>query len=71
MQVSTPFDFDEVGVRQAYLMYHEELESLAKFNPEMERAFNIGAGLVAVVAGEILGAEGEPASVELKGEHRR
>jgi len=38
MQVSTPFDFDEVGVRQAYLMYHEELESLAKFNPEMERA---------------------------------
>ncbi|MEM6858991.1 MAG: saccharopine dehydrogenase family protein [Pseudomonadota bacterium] len=38
MQVSTPFDFDEVGVRQAYLMYHEELESLSKFNPEIERA---------------------------------
>lgn len=38
MQVSTPFDFDEVGTRQAYLMYHEELESLSKFNPEMERA---------------------------------
>ena len=38
MQVSTPFDFDEVGTRQAYLMYHEELESLAKFNPEIERA---------------------------------
>ncbi|MEL7196855.1 MAG: saccharopine dehydrogenase family protein [Pseudomonadota bacterium] len=38
MQVSTPFDFDEVGTRQAYLMYHEELESLSKFNPEIERA---------------------------------
>ncbi len=38
MQVSTPFDFEEVGVRQAYLMYHEELESLSKFNPEIERA---------------------------------
>ena len=38
MQVSTPFDFDEVGTRQAYLMYHEELESLTRFNPEMERA---------------------------------
>jgi saccharopine dehydrogenase (NAD+, L-lysine-forming) len=38
MQVSTPFDFEEVGTRQAYLMYHEELESLSKFNPEMERA---------------------------------
>ena len=38
MQVSTAFDFDEVGTRQAYLMYHEELESLAKFNPEIERA---------------------------------
>ncbi len=38
MQVSTPFDFEEAGTRQAYLMYHEELESLSKFNPEMERA---------------------------------
>ena len=38
MQVSTPFDFDEVGTRQAYLMYHEELESLSKFIPELERA---------------------------------
>ena len=37
MQVSTPFDFDEVGTRQAYLMYHEELESLSKFIPELER----------------------------------
>ena len=38
MQVSTPFDFEEVGTRQAYLMYHEELESLARFVPELERA---------------------------------
>ncbi len=38
MQVSTPFDFEKVGTRQAYLMYHEELESLARFVPELERA---------------------------------
>ncbi|MGB3753467.1 MAG: saccharopine dehydrogenase family protein [Parerythrobacter sp.] len=38
MQVSTPFDFEAVGMRQAYLMYHEELESLARFVPELERA---------------------------------
>ena len=38
MQISTPFDFEQVGVRHAYLMYHEELESLTKFNPEIERA---------------------------------
>lgn len=38
MQVMTPFDFDQVGTRNAYLMYHEELESLSKFIPELERA---------------------------------
>ncbi|MGB3737742.1 MAG: saccharopine dehydrogenase family protein [Pontixanthobacter sp.] len=32
------FDFDEVGTRNMYMMYHEELESLTKFNPEIERA---------------------------------
>ena len=32
------FDFEAVGPRNAYLMYHEELESLAKFIPELERA---------------------------------
>ena len=32
------FDFEEVGPRNAYLMYHEELESLSKFIPELERA---------------------------------
>ena len=38
MQVKTQFDFDEVGTRNAYMMYHEELESLSKFVPELERA---------------------------------
>jgi len=32
------FDFEGVGPKNMYLMYHEELESLAKFIPEMERA---------------------------------
>ncbi len=32
------FDFEEVGPKNMYMMYHEELESLAKFVPEMERA---------------------------------
>jgi saccharopine dehydrogenase (NAD+, L-lysine-forming) len=31
------FDFDQVGPRDMYLMYHEELESLAKFYPDMKR----------------------------------
>jgi saccharopine dehydrogenase (NAD+, L-lysine-forming) len=31
------FDFDQVGPRNMYLMYHEELESLAKFYPEIRR----------------------------------
>ena len=38
MEVKTAFDFEEVGTRNAYLMYHEELESLSKFVPELERA---------------------------------
>ena len=38
MQVKTEFDFEEVGPKNAYMMYHEELESLAKFVPELERA---------------------------------
>ncbi len=32
------FDFAGVGPKTMYLMYHEELESLARFIPEMERA---------------------------------
>ncbi|MDB5432501.1 MAG: Saccharopine dehydrogenase [Caulobacter sp.] len=31
------FDFDRIGPRDMYLMYHEELESLAKFYPEINR----------------------------------
>jgi saccharopine dehydrogenase (NAD+, L-lysine-forming) len=38
MQVKTEFDFEKVGTRQAYLMYHEELESLSKHLPELQRA---------------------------------
>lgn len=32
------FDFEGVGPKNMYMMYHEELESLARFIPEMERA---------------------------------
>ncbi|AKM06864.1 saccharopine dehydrogenase family protein [Pelagerythrobacter marensis] len=32
------FQFEGVGSKNMYMMYHEELESLAKFNPELERA---------------------------------
>jgi saccharopine dehydrogenase (NAD+, L-lysine-forming) len=32
------FDFPEVGARNMYLMYHEELESLSKHYPELIRA---------------------------------
>ena len=32
------FDFAAVGPKNMYMMYHEELESLAKFIPELERA---------------------------------
>ncbi|MES2491919.1 MAG: saccharopine dehydrogenase family protein [Pseudomonadota bacterium] len=31
------FEFEGVGPKNMYLMYHEELESLAKFLPELER----------------------------------
>ena len=31
------FNFDQVGTKNMYLMYHEELESLAKFLPEIKR----------------------------------
>jgi saccharopine dehydrogenase (NAD+, L-lysine-forming) len=31
------FDFDQVGLRNMYLMYHEELESLVRFYPEIKR----------------------------------
>jgi saccharopine dehydrogenase (NAD+, L-lysine forming) len=38
MTIRQNFEFEGVGQRNMYLMYHEELESLAKFIPEMERA---------------------------------
>lgn len=37
MSVKQEFDFEAVGPRNMYLMYHEELESLSKFLPELER----------------------------------
>jgi saccharopine dehydrogenase (NAD+, L-lysine-forming) len=38
MSVKQGFDFEGVGPKNMYLMYHEELESLARFVPELERA---------------------------------
>ena len=38
MGVKQEFDFEGVGPKNMYMMYHEELESLARFIPEMERA---------------------------------
>jgi saccharopine dehydrogenase (NAD+, L-lysine-forming) len=38
LSVKQTFDFDRVGTKSMYLMYHEELESLSKFVPELERA---------------------------------
>lgn len=37
LSVAREFDFPEVGVRKAYLMYHEELESLALNLPGLKR----------------------------------
>ena len=37
MSNKVAFDFEAVGPKNMYLMYHEELESLAKFVPELER----------------------------------
>lgn len=38
LSVKQTFDFDQVGPKNMYLMYHEELESLSKFVPELKRA---------------------------------
>ena len=38
MSKKVAFDFEQVGPKNMYMMYHEELESLAKFIPELERA---------------------------------
>jgi len=37
LSTKQPFDFEQVGPKNMYLMYHEELESLAKFFPEIKR----------------------------------
>ena len=37
LSVSETFDFPEVGPRRMYLLYHEELESLARFIPGVRR----------------------------------
>jgi len=38
MSTKVTYDFPEVGEKNMYLMYHEELESLATHFPEIERA---------------------------------
>jgi saccharopine dehydrogenase (NAD+, L-lysine-forming) len=38
MAKKVAFDFEGVGPKNMYMMYHEELESLARFIPELERA---------------------------------
>lgn len=38
LTIREQFEFEAVGPKNMYLMYHEELESLAKFVPELERA---------------------------------
>ncbi|MBW8784232.1 MAG: saccharopine dehydrogenase NADP-binding domain-containing protein, partial [Novosphingobium sp.] len=38
MTIRENFDFEGVGPKNMYLMYHEELESLVRFIPEMQRA---------------------------------
>jgi saccharopine dehydrogenase (NAD+, L-lysine forming) len=37
LSVHKTFDFPQIGPREMYLMYHEELESLTKFIPEIKR----------------------------------
>ncbi len=37
LSVHEPFDFPEIGVREMYLMYHEEMESLINHLPGLKR----------------------------------
>jgi saccharopine dehydrogenase (NAD+, L-lysine forming) len=37
LSVRSSFDFPEIGIRDVYLMYHEELESLVKHLPGIQR----------------------------------
>ncbi len=38
LSVSREFEFPEIGSRKAYLMFHEELESLTRYFPSLRRA---------------------------------
>ena len=38
LEIHRAIDYPQVGPKESYLMYHEELESLARFIPEMDRA---------------------------------
>ena len=38
MSVHKPIDYPEIGPKESYLLYHEELESLAKNIPHLKRA---------------------------------
>lgn len=37
LQIHKPIEYPEIGERESYLMYHEEIESLAKTFPEIKR----------------------------------
>ncbi len=37
MSVMHPYDFDEVGVKNMYMLHHEETESIARWFPEVKR----------------------------------
>ncbi len=37
LSTKVEFEFEAVGLKNMYMMYHEELESLSKFIPELER----------------------------------
>jgi saccharopine dehydrogenase (NAD+, L-lysine-forming) len=38
LSVHCPIDYPEIGLRESYLLYHEELESLVKHIPTLKRA---------------------------------
>lgn len=38
LEIHRPIEYPEIGIRESYLLYHEELESLVKHFPEIKRA---------------------------------
>jgi len=38
MQIHKPINYPNIGERESYLLYHEELESLTKNFPTLKRA---------------------------------